>query len=267
MTMMTICTGLAALLYLAAGTAIVGAMKNDTPRASGLIRVPILLGMLLQGYAIQGEMFRADAVHFGFGFAISVTFFFAVLVLLVESYVHRLHGQFGIILVAAAFAVLLPVVFPWQPIPAAEWTTLFRWHLLLAIAAYGFMTIALVHAVLMGCQNRALKAPGEESKFLASMPGLVVMERIFFRIVAAGFLCLTLVLVTGSIATKEQYGVFIHLDHKMILTWLSWAIFGLLLAGRYFAGWRAKTALRWFWVGFAVLVVAYVGYSFILEVF
>ena len=84
------------------------------------------------------------------------------------------------------------------------------------------------------------------------MPGLVVMERIFFRIVAAGFLCLTLVLVTGSIATKEQYGVFIHLDHKMILTWLSWAIFGSLLAGRYFAGWRAKT---------------YVGYSFILEVF
>ena len=53
----------------------------------------------------------------------------------------------------------------------------------------------------------------------------------------------------------------------MILKWLSWEIFGSLLAGRYFAGWRAKTALRWFWVGFAVLVIAYVGYSFILEVF
>ena len=93
------------------------------------------------------------------------------------------------------------------------------------------------------------------------------MERIFFRIVFIGFLFLTAVLVTGAFATKETYGVFIHLDHKMILTWIAWALFGVLLLGRRIAGWRAKTALRWFWAGFAALAVAYLGYSFILEVF
>ena len=170
--------------------------------------------------------------------------------------------------VFAAFGALFPTLFPGPALNAAEWTPAFRLHLLLAIAAYSFMTIALVHAVLMALQNRHLKHPTTaETSFLDSMPGLVVMERIFFRIVFIGFLFLTAVLVTGAFATKETYGVFIHLDHKMILTWIAWALFGVLLLGRRIAGWRAKTALRWFWAGFAALAVAYLGYSFILEVF
>lgn len=129
------------------------------------------------------------------------------------------------------------------------------------------MTIALVQAVLMYMQNRHLKEPGEGAGFIDSLPGLVVMERIFFRIVACGFLLLTFVLVSGAWTTKETYGVFFHFDHKMILTWISWIVFGILLLGRWLAGWRAKTALRLFWAGFVVFVIAYFGYSFILEVF
>lgn len=268
MTSLTICSGLAALLYLAAGMAIVGAMKQKAGKASSLIRWPVLLGLMLHGYAIKGEMFQQGAVHFGFAFALSVTFFFAVIALFIESLIHRLHGLFGIILIAAAFGTLLPVIFPGAPIPAQEWTGLFRWHLLLALGAYSFMTIALVQAVLMSLQNRQLKkGAAQESHFLDSLPGLVVMERIFFRIVVVGFICLTLVLLTGSLATYEALGTYLQLDHKMLLTWMAWVIIGLLLIGRRFAGWRAKTALNWFWAGFGVLVVAYVGYSFIREIF
>ncbi len=267
MNSLSICTGLAALLYLASGIGILSAMKGEGARASGLLRWPVLLALVLHAYGIHGELFRQEAVHFGFGCCVSVMMFLAVAILLVESWVHRLHGQFGIILVAAAFASIFPMLFPGKPIEAAELTELFRWHILLAIAAYSFMIIALVHAVLMGVQNRALKNPAETPKLVETLPGLVVMERIFFRIVAVGFLCLTCVLVTGAFATEDAYGVFFRFDHKMILTWIAWLLFGILLLGRRFAGWRAKTALSWFWAGFAVFVVAYLGYSFILEVF
>ena len=60
-------------------------------------------------------------------------------------------------------------------------------------------------------------------------------------------------------------GVYFLFDHKTILTWLAWVFFGILLAGRRVAGWRARTALNWFWAGFVVFVVAYFGYSFIQE--
>ena len=267
MTILTICTIIAAILYLGSGMAIIGSMKGEGSGASSLIRWPVLAGLVMQGYALHGEMFGEGAVNFGFGFAMSEMFFFAVIILLIETWIHRLHGQFGIVLIAAAVGTLSPLLFTGQVIPSVEWTTIFRWHLLLAIAAYAFLMIAFVHAVLMALINRRLKSPavGETSKFLDSMPALVVMERIFFRIVVVGFLFITLTLIVGALATQEAKGVYFLFDHKTILTWLAWVFFGILLAGRRVAGWRARTALNWFWAGFVGFVVAYFGYSFIQE--
>jgi ABC-type uncharacterized transport system permease subunit len=42
--------------------------------------------------------------------------------------------------------------------------------------------------------------------------------------------------------------------------------FGLLLAGRRLYGWRGRTALRWTLTGFVLLILAYVGSRFVLEV-
>ena len=253
MTILTICTIIAAILYLGSGMAIIGSMKGEGSGASSLIRWPVLAGLVMQGYALHGEMFGEGAVNFGFGFAMSEMFFFAVIILLIETWIHRLHGQFGIVLIAAAVGTLSPLLFTGQVIPS--------------VAAYAFLMIAFVHAVLMALINRRLKSPavGETSKFLDSMPALVVMERIFFRIVVVGFLFITLTLIVGALATQEAKGVYFLFDHKTILTWLAWVFFGILLAGRRVAGWRALTALNWFWAGFVVFVVAYFGYSFIQE--
>lgn len=150
-------------------------------------------------------MFTAEAVHFGFGYAVSVMFFFAVVTLLIESWVHRIHALFGIILIAAAFGALFPVFFQGQVVPAADWTLAFRWHLVFALAAYSFMMIAFVQAVLMMLQNTRLRAKGLSANddLLDSLPGLVVMERVFFRIVATGFFCLTLVLILGRSSRRS----------------------------------------------------------------
>lgn len=171
MTILTICTIIAAILYLGSGMAIIGSMKGEGSGASSLIRWPVLAGLVMQGYALHGEMFGEGAVNFGFGFAMSEMFFFAVIILLIETWIHRLHGQFGIVLIAAAVGTLSPLLFTGQVIPSVEWTTIFRWHLLLAIAAYAFLMIAFVHAVLMALINRRLKSPavGETSKFLLSL--------------------------------------------------------------------------------------------------
>ena len=241
MSVLLISTGFAALLYLVSGIAIMSAMKKGAEaKASSLLRWPVLLGLVLHGYAVGQEMFTAEAVHFGFGYAVSVMFFFAVVTLLIESWVHRIHALFGIILIAAAFGALFPVFFQGQVVPAADWTLAFRWHLVFALAAYSFMMIAFVQAVLMMLQNTRLRAKGLSANddLLDSLPGLVVMERVFFRF-----------------------------DHKAVLTWISWLVFGVLLLGRTVWGWRAKTALRLFWAGFVVFAVAYFVYSFVLEVF
>ncbi len=270
MNLLSIGTVIAAGLYLWTGLTIIRAMKGEGSAGATWIRWPILVAVLLQGATLYAELFKVPEVHLGLGYVAASVVFFAVIIFLVETWIHRLHAQFGIMLLVAAAGALFPLCFPGTPIIAAEWSPLFRWHLLTAIAGYSFMIIALIQAVLLTLQNRSLKhiaLEKEEDGFLTSLPGLVVMERIFFRILALGFVCISLTLVLGALATHEMFDVWVRFDHKTVLTWTAWAVFAILLLGRYFGGWRARHALGWFWVGFGTFMLAYFGYRLIIELF
>ena len=51
-----------------------------------------------------------------------------------------------------------------------------------------------------------------------------------------------------------------------ILASASWVIFAVLLAGRYAFGWRSTLVTRTTLVGFTLLVLAYLGSKFVLEI-
>jgi ABC-type uncharacterized transport system permease subunit len=90
---------------------------------------------------------------------------------------------------------------------------------------------------------------------------LLRLERVTFRFVEAGFLVLTLALVLGVI-TVEHW----RWDHKTVFSLLGWAVFAALLGGRVLRGWRGPRATRWLYIGAGLLLLAYVGSRFVLEV-
>ena len=53
--------------------------------------------------------------------------------------------------------------------------------------------------------------------------------------------------------------------HKTVLSLLSWLAFGALLLGRWRRGWRSATAVRWTLGAMALLVLAFFGSKFVLE--
>ena len=55
-------------------------------------------------------------------------------------------------------------------------------------------------------------------------------------------------------------------DHKTVFSVLAWLAFAVLLIGRARFGWRGRTARRVLYAGSALLVLAYVGSRFVLEV-
>jgi ABC-type uncharacterized transport system permease subunit len=119
--------------------------------------------------------------------------------------------------------------------------------------------------LLMALVGRRLHA-GNPPRFLQALPPLLTMETLLFRIIGAGFVLLTLTLGSGIIFSEELFGKPLQFTHKTTFGFLSWAIFGALLAGRAFYGWRGKSALRWTFAGFITLVLAYLGSRFVLEV-
>jgi ABC-type uncharacterized transport system permease subunit len=55
-------------------------------------------------------------------------------------------------------------------------------------------------------------------------------------------------------------------DHKTIFSVLSWFAFAVLIVGRAQFGWRGRTAVRVLYIGSGLLLLAYVGSRFVLEV-
>ena len=66
--------------------------------------------------------------------------------------------------------------------------------------------------------------------------------------------------------SEEVFGRPFVADHKTVFSVIAWAVFGVLLIGRRLRGWRGRTALRLTLAGFALLLLAYVGSRFVLEV-
>ena len=90
---------------------------------------------------------------------------------------------------------------------------------------------------------------------------LLQLERLTFRFVAAGFVLLSAAMMM-AIAFAPQW----RWDHKSVFSLLGWATFALLLGGRHAFGWRGRRATRWLYTGAALLLLAYVGSRFVLEI-
>ena len=102
--------------------------------------------------------------------------------------------------------------------------------------------------------------------FLRTLPPLLEMEALLFRILLAAFVLLTLTVVSGVFFSEQLFGKPLQFNHKTIFGFASWLIFGGLLAGHYFRGWRGRKAVRWTLAGFVTLILAYIGSKVVLEI-
>jgi len=177
-----------------------------------------------------------------------------------------------LVLPVAALNVMLPIFFPGQLISIEGKSAWFPGHIAIALLAYSTLTIAAFHAVVMAFQEArlhrriALFSVGWVGAALERLPALLSMERILFRLVFVGFVLLSLTVLSGVVFSEYVFGQAFTWSHKTIFTMLSWVLFGTLLAGRRWRGWRGRTALSLTLTGFLTLLLAYVGTRFVLEV-
>ena len=237
------------------------------------LSLAILAGWLLHGAALAIDVSAPGELRVGFAAMLSATLWVSVAAYWLENRNFTLDSLRVLVLPVSAVAVLLPAMFPGNMIALDGKSPLFLWHIVISILAYSTLTIAAFHAVLMVLQEARLHArPGVTAQIgwfgaaLDRLPALLTMEKLLVRLIAFGFFLLTLTVLSGVFFSEELFGRAFKWDHKIIFTLLSWALFGLLLAGRRWQGWRGRRALGFTLTGFAVLFLAYVGSRFVLEV-
>ncbi|MGB2881084.1 MAG: cytochrome c biogenesis protein CcsA, partial [Rhodoferax sp.] len=124
--------------------------------------------------------------------------------------------------------------------------------------------IAVVHAwFLTRAETRIRNAEDPHS----GLP-LLTLERLTYRFVAAGFVLLSATLLAGLLFGEVLYGYghAWHWDHKTVFSVLAWLTFCVLLIGRAAFGWRGKRAVNVLYIGSGLLLLAYVGSRFVMEI-
>ena len=219
-----------------------------------------LLHAAVLGWALLGE----PGARFGFAQALSVTAWLVVTVYVVERQVlPQLRARWAL----AGFgsvAVLLALFFPGQKLPPTH-SPVFPLHWALGIASYGLFAAATAQGWLMARSEHLLKQHAQN----ASGVPLLTLERLMFRLVIAGFIVLSATLLAGALFGETLYGSQYtgwRWDHKRVFTLLSWLTFAGLLLGHWRLGWRGRRAVRVLYAGAALLLLAYVGSRFVLEV-
>lgn len=160
-------------------------------------------------------------------------------------------------------AALSMLGYAWQGQAATEslgWRL--QLHAWCALLAYATLAVAALLAILLWAQERALHRR-ELHRWLRALPPLTELESLLFRTIVVGFVLLTATLLTGVLFVENLLAQ--HLVHKTVLSLLSWLAFGALLVGRWRLGWRGTTAVRWTLVAMALLLLAFFGSKFVLE--
>ena len=250
------------VLTLAAAAAYAVPAASAARLSDRAARLALLAAWLLHAGALAAALL-SDPPHFGFAPALSVTAWLVLTVYGIEREMFpQLRARWALAGLGAA-AVLLALVFPGSPlhVTASPWLPL---HLALGVASYGLFAAAVVHAWLM---TRAEKQIRQAADPHAGVP-LLTLERLTFRFATAGFVLLSATLLAGLVFGETLYGPG-HLarwDHKTVFSVLAWVVFAFLVLGRTRFGWRGRKAVRVLYTGSILLLLAYVGSRFVLEV-
>ena len=240
-----------------------------------------LLAWLAHGATLWFDFLVPGSLRVGFAMMLSAALWVSVALYWLENRNFALDSMRPLVLPSAMLAVILPWLFPGSLVSLSGKSMLYGWHIAISVLAYSTLTMAAFHAILMAVQESRLHAgggglagltaapSGETGWFwlaVERLPALLTMEKLLFRLVRIGFVLLTLTVLSGLVFSEQFLGKALRWDHKTVFALLSWLVFGALLLGRHWRGWRGRTALSWTLAGFAMLLLAYVGSHFVMEV-
>ncbi len=263
---MNIVSSLAVILYLSTGLLLLRRLIQHPGKPcaakQGLL-LPGLIAVALHGWLLYHAMFTSPAgLDVGFFTIISLVGWLVALLLLTAAFSQPIESLGILVLPFTALVLTLGQLNEQHHYLTNTLSNGLKFHIIISILAYSLLSIAMVQALLLYIQDAQLhnKRPGG---FIRSLPPLQTMENLLFRMIGLGFIMLSVSLLSGIIFIDDLFAQ--HLVHKTILSISAWMIFAILLLGRWQFGWRGRIAIRWAMGGFVMLMLAYFGSKFVIE--
>jgi cytochrome c-type biogenesis protein CcsB len=161
-------------------------------------------------------------------------------------------------LVMGYASVLPKSIKPLMPALQSSWLYI---HVGTAIISYG------AFAVAAGLACMYLITVKRESEGVATQDGLPdaqACDYMSYRVIAFGFLMLTLVIITGAIWAKAAWSRYWAWDPKETWSLITWIIYAVYIHLRFNRGWKGKPAAWFAVIGFICVIFTFIGVNNIL---
>lgn len=154
---------------------------------------------------------------------------------------------------------------PERPLAAGSlgaWTAA---HIVLALLAYGLLTVGAVAGAGVFVQERALKAK-RPTRLSRLLPSIADGERLQVAMMSLSLIFLGCGLVSGAASRYVLDGRLVAWDHKTVLSLGTFIVLTALLAAQARSGLRGRRAARMVLLAYLLLTLAYPGVKFVTDV-
>jgi len=137
-------------------------------------------------------------------------------------------------------------------------------HVIVILIGEASFALACGLGILYLMQEHAIKTKSHGFLF-RRLPSLDLLDSAGYACLIAGFIMLSLGLISGLVYAKSVWGRFWGWDPKEVWSAITWLFYAALLHERLTVGWRGRKSAVMAIIGFAVLLFTFLGVNFLLE--
>ncbi len=131
-------------------------------------------------------------------------------------------------------------------------------HVTLSILGTIGFAVAFVAGLMYLMQERLLKSK-QFNVLNFKLPPLDFLDTLNQRSILFGFPLLTLGILTGAVSAQLTIGSYLSWNPEQVWALITWVFYFVVLMGRVTVGWRAKRAAYLTIVGFAGVILTFIG--------
>jgi len=181
-----------------------------------------------------------------------------VLVFLGVEIRHRMHVLGSFILPLAFLSLLSAAALP-KEVPTLEPVLRTVWvHVTLSMLGTVGFAVAFVAGIMYLIQDGLLKSK-RFNVLYAKLPPLDFLDKLNQQAIVTGFPLLTLGIIAGAISAEFARGSYLNWNPEQTWALATWLFYFVVLMGRLTVGWRAKRAAYLTIIGFAGVVLTFIG--------
>lgn len=246
------------LYFTAAGLQFLPLTKNIQVETKWIMAISSI-AIILHAFLLFRWIDVSTGQNLTFFNALSQVFWLATVFVWIMAIKRPLVNLGIVVYPLSGISILLVLIFSGSYIVNTKADPKTLLHILLSFLAMSILIIAAIQSVFLAWLNNALKNK-HTNLITQSLPPLQIMESLLFQLITLGFFILTAVILSGISFFSKTYPI--DLWQHMVFAIIAWLIFGILIIGRIFFGWRGKIAIRWTLIGVVLLLITYLSVNF-----